>query len=739
LTVDPIIAAARDAGRGALDEAAGKRLLAQYGIAVPRFEIATGPDDAARAFAALTPPVVVKIMSPDLLHKSDAGGVAIGLESAVAVRDAIDAMAGSPAALDRRIDGFLVEEMAPAGQEVVIGGVQAPQFGPMVMVGIGGVFVELLGDVAFRLCPIDEADAWEMLRELRGAPLLAGARGGQPVSQAAIVDALLRIGGAGGLLLDLAGDVAELDINPVIVSRVGAVAVDARVILNAEGPTDEGAEPAPVDFAPLFAPRAVAVVGASADRITPGNTCIARLREAGYDGAIYPIHPSAAAIDGLPAYRSLRDTPEPIDYAYIAVAAARVPAMLRAADGRLRFAQVISAGFGEVADGVELQRDLVAAARAGGCRVIGPNCLGLYSPRGRMSFAKGSSMDQGRVGVISQSGGLGTDIVRRGHVRGVRFHSLVTLGNSADIGPNDLLDYYLNDPECDVVGMYLEDVKDGGRFARILRAAKSKKPVVILKGGRTGAGQAAAASHTGSLAGDDRVWVALEKQSGCVLVDTLDDFVDTLLAFQMLKLNGERPVKRVVLFGNGGGASVLATDYFARLGLDIDPLGAAARAALEALALPPGTSIVNPIDTPVGTLQTENGRIAEKILDAVYAAGDADAVVMHLNLAAFVGRGNVDPLENLIQAALRVQSRYPGQAHFLLVLRSDGGAEIDAAKRDYRARALAANIPVYDELPNAARVLAAVGRVEKFRHRHANGSGRHKSTTAETRTGLPRR
>ena len=710
-----IIAAARDAGRNALDEAAGKRLLAQYGIAVPRSQIAQGPDDAARIFAVLSPPVAVKIMSPDLLHKSDAGGVALGLASATAVRDAIQSMLTSQAA--RRIDGFLVEEMAPAGREVVIGGVQAPGFGPMVMVGIGGVYVEVLGDVAFRLCPIDEAEAWAMLRELRGAALLAGARGGQPVSQAAIIDALLRIGGAGGLLFDLAGDVAEIDINPLIVSPDGALAVDARVILAAEGPADAIPDPEPVDFAPLLAPRAVAVVGASADRIPPGNTFIARLRESGYEGAVYPIHPSAMEIEGLPAYRSLGDTPKVIDYAYIAVAAARVSAMLREAKGRLRFAQVISAGFGEVAAGVDLQRDLVAAARAGGCRVIGPNCLGLFSPRGRIAFAKGSSMIDGRIGVMSQSGGLGTDIVRRGQLRGLRFHSLVTLGNSADIGPNDLLQYYLGDPRCGVIGMYLEDVKGGGRFARILRAAKSKKPVVILKGGRTGAGQAAAASHTGSLAGDDRVWGALEKQSGCVLVDTLDDFIDTLLGFQMLTLKPENPLKRVVLFGNGGGTSVLATDSFAKLGLDIDPLGADTLAALEALALPPGTSIVNPIDTPVGTLQTENGRIAEKILDAVYAAGEADAVVMHLNLAAFVGRGDTDPLESLIQAALRVQSRYPGQAHFLLVLRSDGGEEIDAAKRTYRARALAADIPVYDELPNAARVLAALRQVEAFRRK----------------------
>lgn len=714
MTNKTIFTEARLAGREALDEAAGKTLLAQYGIATPKSTIVQGPGNVAAAFETLTAPVVVKVMSPDLLHKSDAGGVAIGLDSAETVATAIRTMQQSPAISSCQIDGFLIEEMAPAGQEVVIGGAYAPQFGPMVMVGLGGIFVEIMGDVAFRLCPISESDAWAMLRELRGAPLLNGARGRKPVSERAIIDALMRIGGSCGLLLENADEIDALDINPVIVSANSAVAVDARVILAPVDSRPENPVAIPADFGPLFEPKAVAVLGASAERFAVGNNCIARLRESGYEGDIYPIHPTADEIDGLPVYRSLGETPNPIDYAFIAVGAARVPDMLRAAKGRLKFAQVISAGFGEVSEGIDLQRDLVAAAREGGCRVIGPNCLGLYSPRGRVTFAKGSSMEPGSVGVISQSGGLGTDIVRRGLLRGVRFSGLVTVGNSADLGPNDLLEYYLSDPNTKVIGLYLEDAKDGGRFANILRAAEAVKPVVILKGGRTRAGQAAAASHTGSLAGDDRVWTALEKQTGCVLVDTLDDFVETLLAFQMLTPNPSRPTKRVVMFGNGGGTSVLATDYFARLGLDIDPLGARAQDALNALGLPPGTSIVNPIDTPVGTLQTEHGKIAEKILDAVYATDEADAVVMHLNLAAFIGRSTVDPLENLMQAALRVQAQYPGQSHFMLVLRSDGGEDIDNAKRGYRARALEVGIPVYDELANAARALTALRKVEQF-------------------------
>ena len=182
----------------------------------------------------------------------------------------------------------------------------------------------------------------------------------------------------------------------------------------------------------------------------------------------------------------------------------------------------------------------------------------------------------------------------------------------------------------------------------------------------------------------------------------------------MLNVRAERPTERVVLFGNGGGTSVLATDYFAKLGLVINSLDGATLATLEALKLPPGTSVVNPIDTPVMTLQTDEGRVAEKILDTVYASGEADAVVMHLNLASFQGRGPIDPLDNLIQSALRTQERYPGQAHFMLVLRSDGDAALDEIKRKYRTRANDAGIPVYDELANAARALRSVAALEKF-------------------------
>ena len=467
-------------------------------------------------------------------------------------------------------------------------------------------------------------------------------------------------------------------------------------------------------FKPLFEPKTVAVVGASAKGAAFPNVFIRRIREFGFKGAIYPIHPTATEIDGLPAYRSLGETPEPVDYAFIAIAAAQVPPLLREGRGRVRYAQVISSGFGEVDEGRELQAALVAAARAGGMRLIGPNCLGIYSPRGRVTFAEIGPEGTGHVGVVSQSGGLGTDIIRRGLTRGLKFSGLVTVGNCADIEPTDLLEFYLADPQTKVIGLYLETAKDGRRLFEILRDARAAKPVVILKGGRTSQGRAAAISHTGSLAGDDRAWVALSKQTGCVMAETLDEFVDTLLAFQALTPRAQHPTRRVVLFGNGGGASVLATDYFARIGLDVIPFGEATFAALAALRLPPGTSITNPVDCPVGTLQQEDGRVAEKILDLICGLGQPEALVMHLNLSAFVGRSKPEVLDNLVQAALRVQKHYPGRSHFVLVLRSDGEPALEERKRAFRAGAAALGIPVYDEISNAGSALAALAYHERF-------------------------
>jgi acyl-CoA synthetase (NDP forming) len=232
MSAQTLISTARLAQRNALDEQAGKSLLAAYGVQVPQSQTVKCAAEVDAAFAKLTPPLVVKIMSPDILHKSDAGGVKVGLQTAPEVKAAITAMADSPKIHGARIDGYLIEEMAPAGQEIVIGGLRDPQFGPLVMVGLGGIFVEVLADVSFRICPITRLDAEEMLGELKGAAILAGARGRSAVSREAIIDVLLKVGGEKGLLMLHADDIMEADINPLIVSETAAVAVDARFILS---------------------------------------------------------------------------------------------------------------------------------------------------------------------------------------------------------------------------------------------------------------------------------------------------------------------------------------------------------------------------------------------------------------------------------------------------------------------------------------------------------------------------
>ena len=230
-----LVEQARRDGCQSLSEPAAKRVLSACGLRVPRSVVVKHRDEAGTVLERLRGPLALKLVSPDVLHKSDFGGVKLGLLQAADILAGMDDMANRCVAAGYRLDGFLLEEMAPAGHELVIGGFRDPSFGQVIMLGLGGIFVEILRDVAFRICPITQLDAREMLDELRGAALLRGARGGARVPDAVITDVLLAIGGEGGLLTRCADSIAELDINPLIVSARGAVAVDARLILCPRG------------------------------------------------------------------------------------------------------------------------------------------------------------------------------------------------------------------------------------------------------------------------------------------------------------------------------------------------------------------------------------------------------------------------------------------------------------------------------------------------------------------------
>ena len=469
-------------------------------------------------------------------------------------------------------------------------------------------------------------------------------------------------------------------------------------------------------FRPLFEPACIAVVGASASAVSGGNRFIRHLKNFGYPGRIIPIHPSASEIEGLPACRSLADVPVPVDYAYVAVAARVAAEVLRSGRGKVLFAQVMSSGFGETDDGAGLEAELAAAARDAGTRLIGPNCLGVYAPKARVTFTDKTSTAPGPVAIICQSGGLGIDIIRRGQNRGLRFSGLVTIGNAVDLGAAELLEYFFEDDSTRVIGLYLEGTREGRRLFEVLRANRGRKPVVLLKGGRTQQGRRAAASHTGALAGSDRSWRALCRQTGVPMVDTLDEFLDALLVFQCLPLRSQTST-RAVLFGNGGGTSVLGTDAFDRSGFLIPSFSGPTVALLEALQLPPGSSIANPIDVPAGALQQDEGRVAERIIQAVASSHEADALVIHLNMTVILSFKHVDMLGNIIRAALSVLGEPGDRMHVILVLRSDGDVQIEDRKFEYRRTAIQNGVPVFDELSQAAKALACLKTVENFRGR----------------------
>ena len=468
-------------------------------------------------------------------------------------------------------------------------------------------------------------------------------------------------------------------------------------------------------FEPLMKPRTVAVIGASASGSNRANLFIDKLRAFGYAGKIYPVHVSADEVEGMKAYRSVGDIPEPVDYAYVAIPAKAVPGAMAAAKGNLKFAHITSSGFAEIEGGESLQNELLSAAHGAGVRLLGPNCNGGYSPEGRITLAHGASEELGNVAIISQSGGMSVDMLRRGGAQGIRFRSIMALGNSTDIGPSDLLQYHLADPKTKVIGFYLESIENGRRFFETLKRARGKKPMVLLKGGQTQDGSRAVGSHTGTLAGDNAAWVALCRQTGMVLAQTLDEFLNMLLAFQMFEPNKARVTENIVMLGNGGGASVLGVDAFSRRGLRVPALSAETREALKALELAAGAGTTNPIDVSRAALTKDNAQAVEDIVRITLAHEALDAFVLHVNMPVILTQAQgVDDVAKIIDAAERGLAGYQGSAHFSLVLRSDGTDEIDTKKRKHRAMGLKNGMAVFDETYNAAAGLSAVAAYEQF-------------------------
>ena len=333
-----------------------------------------------------------------------------------------------------------------------------------------------------------------------------------------------------------------------------------------------------LDF--LFHPRSIAVAGASADPDSRGRGFIDTLLQQGYQGELYAVHPRAEEVLGKPGFASVLDIPGPVDHVISSVPAAAVLELVdHCARKGVRGVTVYTARFGETghADLADLEQRLLRRAREGNVRLLGPNCMGIYCPSTGLSF-KHWPHESGPVGLYSQSGGITMEAVYAASLRGVRFSKVVSYGNSLDINEADLMEYFSEDPETEVIGVYVEGAKEGERFFRAIRRAIARKPVVLWKGGASQAGGRAAASHTASLTGSREVWHALARQTGAVVVESVEELADMLVAFRFC---GRATGYRVGVAGGGGGRAVLAADACERAGLVLEPIPPAMAKVLE--------------------------------------------------------------------------------------------------------------------------------------------------------------
>jgi acetyl coenzyme A synthetase (ADP forming)-like protein len=596
--VREILDKARAEGRESLTAPEGREICTAYGIPTPGEGLATTPDEAVALAADLGGPVVLKIVSPDILHKTEAGGVRVGLRGADDVRAAFDEILANAAAYDAgaAIDGVQVQQMLAGGHEVIIGATTDPTFGKIVAFGLGGVLVEVLKDVTFRMAPVDHAAARAMLDDIAAAEVLRGVRGGAAADADALADIIARLS---QLVTDFP-QIREFDLNPVFARPDGASAADVRILLDLE------TQPTPVRYTQeqiletmtrLMRPRAVAVIGASAEDGKIGNSVLKNLINGGYAGEIHPVNPKADEILGRKAYRSVGDIPGEVDVAVFAVPAKFVvDAVAEVGRKGIPAAVLIPSGFAETGE-VELQEKLVATALEHGVRLLGPNIYGYYSTFENLCATFCTPYDvRGGVALTSQSGGIGMAILGFARTTAMGVSAIVGLGNKADIDEDDLLTFFESDPNTTCVAMHLEDLKDGRSFVETAQRVTRKKPVVVLKAGRTAMGARAASSHTGALAGDDKVYDDILRQAGVVRAPGLNDMLEYARGMPVLPTpKGEN----VVIITGAGGSGVLLSDACVDNGLSLMEIPPDLDEAFRAF-IPPFGAAGNPIDITGG-------------------------------------------------------------------------------------------------------------------------------------------
>jgi len=707
------------------NEIASKAVLEQYGIRTTHPALVRSAAEAAREAARLGGPLAVKIVSPAIVHKAAAGGVRLGVaaDGAAAAFEAV--MAACRAAHpDAPIDGVLLEEMVAGDHEVFIGARVDAEYGAVVLFGLGGGDVERRAAPAAALAPIDRTGA----QTLVSAVFPRGADGGRAIGQAAfdtLADYLMAVAGPQGMIAR--GDADELDINPVVVGASGCVAVDAVVHAGGRAPglRDAGRIERAIagrragleGLRALFDPEAIAFIGASTSPGKLGYRSIKNLVDYGYRGRLYPIHPKAAEIAGVPAYPSILDVPGPVDRAYVAVGVEQVPATLAdCARKGVRVAQVLTAGFTEfsgddAARGRDLEARMLEAIASTSMRVVGPNCIGTFSATSRIAMGAARYCPEGETGVafISQSGTFAGDVVRRAQVQGIAVSRVLSCGNCSDL---DLADYLLfceQDPHTTLIAFYTESIRNAGLFFRI--AQQVSKPVVVFKGGTTAQGIHAASSHTAALSTDSALWQAAVAQAGILQVGSIDDLMD---AFLMHCAHGRLAGNRLAIFGSGGGVSVTSSDTAALAGMVVPPLAPATAERLRQFGMP-GTSVANPIDIPVWSLWEQGRPILGGIVDHLKRDPGVDGIIVYIEMGSIMDFADDEDagLRALEALCASVQEAGAEGPKVSLVLRSTGDATQDDFVRRQRAALVGRGIPVFNSTSRAVRAHAGLWRLSQ--------------------------
>lgn len=597
--VRKLLDAVKAEGRTSLTAPEGKQVCDAYGITVPQEGLAGSAAEAARLAGGMGFPVVMKIVSPDILHKTEAGGVIVGVGNADEAAKAYDTIIKNAKAYkaDAKVVGVQVQQMLKGGQEVIVGAVTDGSFGKLVAFGLGGVLVEVLKDITFRLAPATQADALSMLDGIQAAEMLKGVRGGEPVNREALARLIV---GVSQLVSDFP-EIAEMDLNPVFATKTSAIAADVRIVVDFAPKTPRYRPPEAevvVSMKRIMQPKAVAVIGASDETGKIGNSVMKNLINGGYKGQIIPIHPKSAEIMGYKAYKTVKDVPGEIDAAVFAIPAKLVAgALTECGEKKIAGAVLIPSGFAETGN-MEGQQELIAIGRKYNIRLMGPNIYGFYYTPANLCATFCTAYDvKGSTALSSQSGGIGMAIIGFSRSAKMGVSAIVGLGNKSDIDEDDLLLYFEQDDNTKVIAQHCEDLKDGRAFAEVAARVSKKKPVIMLKAGRTSAGAAAASSHTGALAGNDKIYDDVLRQSGVIRAKSLRDLLDFARGVPILPTpKGEN----VVIITGAGGSGVLLSDACVDNGLKLlKPMPADLDAAFRKF-IPPFGAAGNPVDITGG-------------------------------------------------------------------------------------------------------------------------------------------